>query len=334
MLNELDSALQVHDENHDHNSTVAIGKVKKLCLKPSDFLGGIAIWGALNPVYNTYGGGQEEGVHVHARREIGGKKEIDETFDIVQVPYENESGAELLFEITGSDASNYNVSTIFKKNLTFLPCPNCNKIHSDKGWFAVHPHSIHRCEHCDHIFTSDFKSISNPIMMLKKLCGDTLQERIVIDPVERIMFAKQANFKGGIQIWGSNPAILWTSPKFEEGGIHFHGFRKINSHIPEADETFGKVKVDGIYLDPEMVRHLMAQYGLEYLKGRIQSINCPSCTHDHFDTFDDAVNPHSIHCCENCGSLFLSKLPIVSNPLVRTFKGLNQMYNQLNKKEV
>ncbi|MFC5410828.1 hypothetical protein ACFPMF_16015 [Larkinella bovis] len=328
MKNLFDHALQSHDIDHAHIRDKS--EFKKLIINPSEYKGGIAIWGALNPVYDTHGGIKEDGVHVHARREVGGKKEIDETYDVVQVPYTSQNGLELYFEINGLDASNYNISTIFKQRLKYLHCPNCGKIHSDKDWYAVHPHEIHECEYCNHTFTSDEPVISNPIMLLKELCGDVLQDRIVIDPVERTMNARQERFKGGVQIWGSNPAILWTASKPEEGGIHFHGFRHSYSIEPEADETFGKVKIDGLYLNPEMVRHLMAQNGLDYLKGFIHSCYCPVCNHSHFDQFDNAVNPHNTHYCENCCLSFKSGSAIVANPLIDIFNGLAKVYQQFS----
>jgi transcription elongation factor Elf1 len=319
MENQLDLALQEHElhEEHEVSSNNEI-----LILEPLKYKGGIAIWGALNPVYNTHDTLKESGVHVHAREEVGGVKVIDATFEIVRVQYLKD-GKTNWFEINGFDASQYNIATIFKRKLKYLICPICNNVHSDSGFNAVTYHSTHECEHCGSEFEDSERSISSPIMLLKELCGDVLQERIVIDPVDRIMNAKQERFLGGIQLWGSNPAIIWTSPKYEEGGIHFHGFRKINSENPEADETFGTVKIDGVFIDHEQVRHLMAQNSLNYLKGKMQTVHCPVCNISHFDKFDEGLYPHKIHECENCGSTFESEKSIVGMPLIDILNNLN-----------
>ena len=54
-----------------------------LLLDPTQYPGGIAIWGALPAVYDTSIAPQDSGVHVHARMVAGGEKSIDETFNIV-----------------------------------------------------------------------------------------------------------------------------------------------------------------------------------------------------------------------------------------------------------
>jgi hypothetical protein len=60
---------------------------------------------------------------------------------------------------------------------------------------------------------------------------------------------KQADFPGGIQIWGSNPAIVWTASRHEKAGIHVHAFRRDGDGTPERDETFSEVVIDGVRLD-------------------------------------------------------------------------------------
>src|SRR5437870_2815779 len=52
-------------------------------LDPAAYPGGIAVWGAVLPVYDSTSLPAEEGVHVHARREPDGHKEIDGTFHTV-----------------------------------------------------------------------------------------------------------------------------------------------------------------------------------------------------------------------------------------------------------
>ncbi|MES2461346.1 MAG: hypothetical protein V4671_12250 [Armatimonadota bacterium] len=313
----------------------------QLDINPKDYPGGIAAWGALDPVFNTAQFSEKEGVHIHARKNIGDKeKSIDATYDIVCVALPNVDGKVDVFQINGEDATHYNIAAIFKIQMTYLRCPDCGEVHSDRGYEAVHPHLVHRCK-CGSVFKSPKACISNPIMLLKELCGDFLQDREVIDPVGRKCINSQRRQKGGktvfvqYQIWGSNPAILWTRPKPEEGGIHVHMFLYEPLSSPEkptVDQTYGRVKIDGITLDPEQIRYLMAQQGLNHLYPCVQSLNCPSCSEAHFDRFEEAVTPHSDHVCEHCGTGFRSPKAIpltVSNPAFGAVQQLRKNWEAL-----
>ena len=303
-----------------------------LDMNPAQYPGGIAIWGALEPVFDTSSCPWDSGVHIHARMMVGGPKCIDETFDVVRVELNPNSSERRTFVVNGDDAATYNIAAILKCRMTFLACPDCQSIHSDRGYDAVHLHREHTCEACGAAFSSDEPSISNPVMLLKEMCGDVLQDRIVIDPVERRIRNVLSRFSGGIQLWGSNPAIIWTSPKPEEGGIHFHGFLKPNI-LPEVDETYGSVSLDGMVLDPDMMRHLMAQRALPYLVPHLSSLRCENCGGDHFDNYGDAVTPHEQHHCEHCGATFTTPggLSVVSNPIIELIRQLYTNNATLNR---
>jgi hypothetical protein len=310
---ELDLSLQHDDVEHD---TAAHPEPKVLQLDPAAFPGGIAIWGALPSVYDTSICSPDVGVHVHARVAVGGRKAIDETYGAVEVQLpERVGGRPTTFVISGDDATSYNIAAILKRRLKYLRCPHCHHVHSDRLWHAVHYHVEHACEGCGATFEDSEPGISNPLMLLKELCGDVLQDRPIKDPVERRIPVRQARFRGGIQLWGSNPAIIWTSPKLEEGGIHFHGFNW-RTPQPTVDETFGQLDIDGVNLDPEALRCLMAQQALPYLVDSLVTLTCPSCSALHFDRLDDAIDPHDIHVCQQCCSSFRSATQCVSNPLV------------------
>src|SRR5207244_2798125 len=100
----------------------------------------------------------------------------------------------------------------------------------------------------------------------------------------------QGDYPGGIQIWGSNPAFIWTSQRAEAEGIHVHAF-KTEKNEPDLDETYAEVKIDGVKLDPLMVRILMAQTALPHLEGRIASITCPFCRSPQFAVGEGGVIP-------------------------------------------
>jgi Zn finger protein HypA/HybF involved in hydrogenase expression len=323
---ELDLSLQRDDVEH---IAAMRAEPKLLRLDPKAYPGGIAIWGALPSVYDTSACPVDEGVHVHARVKVGGAKAIDETFDMVEVQLdENSAGRAAAFVINGDDAAQFNTAAILKRRLKYLRCPECRHVHSDKLWNAVHYHTQHVCEHCQATFDDIEPGISNPLMLLKELCRDVLQDRPINDPVQRRIPVRQARFPGGIQLWGSNPAIIWTSPKLEEGGIHFHGFNWRTTQ-PTVDETFGRLDIDGIHIDPQSLRCLMAQQALSYLVPDLTTLTCPQCRSPHFDTSDQAIDPHDIHICEHCQTRFASAAPCVSNPLVAMLPGYYHVFQQL-----
>jgi transposase-like protein len=325
-VDDLDLALQRDDV--EHTSADRTGP-KVLQLDPSAYPGGIAIWGALPSVYDTSACPLDEGVHVHARIKVGGIKAIDETFDAVEVKLASHAaGRAGMFVINGDDAAQYNIAAILKRRLKYLRCPDCDHVHSDRQWHAVHYHAQHMCERCGGTFEDREPGVSNPLMLLKELCGDVLQDRPINDPVQRRIPVRQARFPGGIQLWGSNPAIIWTSPKLEEGGIHFHGFNW-RTNQPTVDETFGRLDIDGVNIDPEPLRYLMAQQALSYLVPYLATLTCPYCHSVHFDRSSEAVDPHEKHVCEHCRREFDSAMPTVSNPLVEMLPGFYRAFQQL-----
>jgi transposase-like protein len=311
----------------DHHSHV-------LDLSPAEYPGGIAMWGALPAVYNTSIAPDEFGVHVHARLKVGGKKSLDETFDLVRVQLPDLQGEQQFFTVNGDAAARYNIATILGVELTDLQCPSCHIVHSDNDFNLVHPHEHHICEACGTTWSSGAPTVSNPVMLLKKMCGDDQQYRTIIDPVGRTINQPQSRFPGGVQIWGSNPAIVWTSPKPEEGGLHFHAF-KTRKIMPDVDETYGTVTLDGLFLDAEQVRYIMAQRMLEFLQGRIVALSCPHCCRPHFDRLQYSVTPHALHRCEHCDFDFNSpsETPLcVSNPVIAMLDRLQQAWHDVQER--
>ena len=119
-------------------------------------------------------------------------------------------------------------------------------------------------------------------------------------------------------MWGSNPAFLWTQPRPEEEGIHVHAYLTEEQEEPTVDETFAEVIIDGVRLDPVMVRVLMAQNVLPSLRGRVQSMTCPNCGHSQFDASEAAYVAGPTHICLECGGLFPTPgrmRNVVANPL-------------------
>ena len=281
-----------------------------LNLNVAAYAGGVALWGAVPPVYDTTRQQGGCGIHVHARSVAGGEKDIDATYRSVVLNSE-----QIGLIVSELDAVYYMVTSVFGYAMKYVECSLCAFPHLDKDWFSVHAHRRHLCAGCGKQFRDTDRAIGNPIMRIRDIlnCGD---HRTKVS--KRIISIKQTDYPGGIQIWGSNEAILWTAPRDEEQGIHVHAFVG-EGDKPEIDDTFSRVKIDGISLDAGKVRTLMAQNTLPHITGRITDISCPQCDEPHFDSGEDAFTPHGTHICTRCGSEFRNKGRIrntIGNPMV------------------
>lgn len=288
-----------------------------LRLDPADYPGGVALWGAVEPILNTGPRLSEVGVHVHARRQPGGHKQIDDTFDrvLLTVP-----GGER--PIDSAAAVAFMASSTCGVEMTVLRCPHCGGVHLDAGEFAVSPHRKHQCNTCGRAFfdPAGLRSVSNPLAQLAEGLGHGSQPPL---PSRQALSISTADFPGGLAVWGSNPAVLWTAERNEEAGIHVHAWE--DSQRLVIDDTFGSVIIDGLRLDDAQVRTLMVQKSLRHLVGRVVSLACPSCGLPHFDTGELAMRPHEEHQCDGCGASFRGRSrhrSLISNPLVDALRHL------------
>lgn len=269
-----------------------------LTLNIDKYKGGIALWGAVPAVYDTTRLPMDRGIHVHARVTADEKKEMDCTFRAVRI-VSNRLPKNGIY-VSELDAIYYMVTSVFGYEMKHITCSYCGYSHLDRDWFSVHPHRRHLCAGCGRHFRDTVTAIGNPIFGVRDVCGvRTKRPR----PSKRKLDIKQADFPGGIQIWGSNPAFIWTSGRTEEEGIHVHAFRK-NGNQPEVDETYTQVTIDAVNLDPAMVRILMAQMVLPSLKNRVLPIDCPSCGEAQFGVGELAFTPIATHSCKRCGHQF------------------------------
>lgn len=296
-----------------------------LDLDPEAYGGGIALWGAVPAVYTTAAHDLDDlGVHVHARRKPRKKKLIDQTYKMVLTHLNGFDGTRRTIEVRAEDAISYMVSSIFGHSLKYIECSHCRTPHLDKEWFSVHRHTNHLCFGCGRSFRDTSPGIGNPLMALKTFCGDAQVNRRTV-PANRTLDVTQASFPLGIELWGSHEAILWTSSAPEESGIHFHGYTN-NFVVPNVDETFDDVTIDGVRLDNVQLRVLMAQLALPHLRSRIVSLICPKCGAPHFDVGELAYSPHVRHVCA-CGNEFDAKgrtKKVVSNPMLATLASLER----------
>ena len=225
----------------------------------------------------------------------------------------------------------YTASILFNRNLKVIRCKHCGREHVDADWFAVHYHKKHLCTYCGRDFIDTERGISNPVVALQKVLHEKLKGRQIMN-VTRHLDISQINYPGGIQIWASNPAIIWTASRPEEAGIHVHLFKE-RSLVPSSDNTYGTVVIDGITLDAEMVRCYMVQRSFLFLSKYIVSLTCPNCAKEHFDREDDAFQPHKTHKCEHCNLTFDDTTRfkgVVSNPIVARLQKLSDIRTSLN----
>jgi transposase-like protein len=262
---------------------------------------------------------------VHARKIAGQKKDIDRTFPEVFLPVRHnlfESGLQSIGSKTG--VSHY-ISKFFGRDLVTVFCTHCGRAHLDNDYFAVKPHRKHLCHHCGREFLHTERRVSNPVVGLREKFGDThALRRLKRAPLD--LDIRQADFAGGIQLWASNEAILWTVPDEELSGIHVHAFDNATED-PVIDETYNRVTVDGVLLDEEMLGHFMAQQALKFLSNKIVALDCPRCLRPHFDKGEEAIFPHKNHICEACGHAFDTpgkRKLVISNPFLQTIQKLSE----------
>ena len=281
--------------------------------------GSVAVWGAVAPIYNTTALKVANGVHVHARRNLGGDKEIDDTFDRVVI--RNWGPDEKPLVVNAVEAIHYMVTAIFGLRPRRILCPACKQPHLDEGWFSVKPHRKHLCAYCQRVFFDVERGIGNPIGEVERLPDALVMRTPLVVSAE----FQQTDYPGGMQLWGSNPAMYWRSQNRENHGIHLHAFDAGGNIV--YDETVTSLTIDGISLDAEMVRTYMAQSVVPQLAQSVSDISCPRCGAHHFDHGPLAHTPHVMHTCERCRKRFKHGQGQLSigNPIVGTLTRLREM---------
>ena len=291
-----------------------------LALDPRDYRGGVAVWRVSPPVYDTTGGETRGGVHVHARRAPDAEKEIDSSYDAVDITVRRDL-LESTSRITARTASAYYIARFLENRLKCLSCPHCGEHHLDEEHYAIVEHRTHLCESCGRYFRDAERAVSNPLVGVEGVETEDRPGRLVQAP--RALDIVQSDYPGGIRLWASNPAVIWTAERPEEEGIHVHIF-SADGDEPLQDNTFGIITIDGVAIDVDMVKQLMAQSTVRALAGRIASLRCSDCGVAHFDKGRHGLELHAEHKCEHCGSSFRAERgPVVSNPLFDTFDKLH-----------
>lgn len=314
---------------HHANATAKYGVAASACVAANDlpilphetldldltrYPGGVALWGSVPAVYDTTMKPMDRGIHVHARTVKDGKKDIDWTYRKLRLPLAKDLLSDGWAQVDEIDAINYMVSSVFGFEMIEVNCTHCGFPHLDRDWFAVHGHKKHQCHGCGRQFSDTVVGVGNPLATVRRMIGAKPSCQVA---APRVVEVSQADFPGGLQVWGSNPAIVWTGSKPEEVGIHVHGFKTANAVMPELDDTYSMVVVDGIRLDADQVRTYMAQSAMPHIEGRVVDLSCSSCGLPHFDRGELAYTPHMDHCCDGCGATFQAPTQIkktIGNP--------------------
>lgn len=246
---------------HHANATAKYGMPAKKCVASNDipiapedtldldfkkYPGGVALWGSVPAVYDTTTQPMDRGIHVHARLKVDGAKVIDRTYRKLRIPVQTDLLSDGWASVDEIDAINYMVSSVFGFQTISVNCIHCGFEHLDRDWFSVHAHKRHQCHGCGKQFSDSVHGIGNPLATFRSILRAVPTCHV---QAPRSIRLRQRDFPGGIQIWGSNPAIVWTSNSSEEDGIHVHGFDSMEQAMPSLDDTYKKVVIDGIELD-------------------------------------------------------------------------------------
>jgi len=284
-----------------------------LDLDLANYPGGVGCWGATKPIV-TYGKVQPDaGVHVHARKQPSGPKDIDHTYVMVRVVNGDQT-------ITLDEASclAFLLSSIAGQPMVELTCHWCGWTHLDRDIFAVEPHRKHLCNRCGRNFWHNTPTISNPAATVRRL---GVAAPLAPQPAMADLALRTRDFST-FALWASNPAILWTCAEPEQEGIHVHAWDQAGILI--RDETYRRVNIDGADIDVGQLRLLMAQQVVLGDSRRIVGLTCPQCGAVHADRGLAAFKPTSNKPCSTCGTTFPTPghRRLVSNPIITTIDGL------------
>lgn len=282
-----------------------------LSIEPASYPGGIALWGALPPVYDTTQMSVERGVHVHARKVPGKRrKEIDSSYSVVTVV----SGGKMV-RISEDAAVAYVGAAILGLPLKYIVCPGCEAPHLDLGNYALDPHRKHLCLCCQQLFEDADRAIGNPIILAKYLLDDSPIERPMKKAKRRLEIDQRSPlYSGGVRLWGTHPAILWTAIREEDEGIHVHAYHA-GEESAFVDETYGAVSIDGIELDPRAIRSFMVQQQAPMVYEKLARVVCMKCSRAIVeDKAPKAIMPSTEHLCD-CGHLTITADPVIANEM-------------------
>ena len=210
----------------------------------------VGVWCSMPPALTSAGvvKPRRPGIHLHVREEIAGEKVIDRDVEALTVHYR---AAGDLFAATKTSTVHITPPAAFEfvlaletgRRMGHVDCRVCGAPHLDLGDFGRVAHTKHLCGNCgrDNLWSTE-PVAATP---LKPLHDQFTAEPAFLD-VDRTLNIDEhpgATFAA----WASTPAVLWTSQRPQERGIHVHLGIDGNRLL---DDTFGTV----IYRGQELKR--------------------------------------------------------------------------------
>jgi hypothetical protein len=217
-------------------------------LDVEQYLGGVGVWASLPPAIDTLNPTEKDivGIHLHVRKELDGKKNIDSTYPSLLVLDKAGLFPDLALRpriaLTPPAALAYIDAIVYERELGCLLCNRCHAPHLDLGDFGINPHRKHFCSNCGHDGNwSKQPIVSNPLKQLHD---------VFLNCAEKIEVEKEIDLSNqpydAVKIWASTPAIIWTLNRPQEEGIHLHVYKDGKKIM---DDTYGRVKYEGNWLD-------------------------------------------------------------------------------------
>ncbi|UVL37236.1 MULTISPECIES: hypothetical protein [unclassified Pseudomonas] len=195
-------------------------------------------------------------IHVHVRKAENGKKLVDRDFQAVSMRYSQETGLfrnEDITHVQITPPAAFDFVYCLENNIAMgcVNCSSCGYPHLDLAEYARVPHKKHFCGNCGRDSTwSKVPIASTPLKPLHDKYAHTLN---YVTPDKELDLDDYTGCT--YTVWASTPAILWTAHRPQEFGIHVH-IHKDKKRV--VDDTFGKVKLKGKYLErEELVAEMM-----------------------------------------------------------------------------
>jgi predicted RNA-binding Zn-ribbon protein involved in translation (DUF1610 family) len=284
----------------------------ELCLTLDLDSGESGLWGVVAPPLQwgnpPVGPGK---IHVHHRPTSGDKKDIDASFDLVDLHYRGKH-----VQVEGVAAKARSISELSGVEVQALACTHCGEIHIDELMFATRLHRLHQCNSCGHTFVHAVgQSVSNPLADVFTLLG-------VPQPPAPVRAAREIEITtddyAAVALWPSNKAFISTMTRPEEVGIHVHAWKADVAGEPDVDETYGKVTINGVVINEDDLRLLAVQR--ELADGRpIMAADCATCGAALRSPTTGWMQPTTTHVCSACGATTRTARRVFLNPLADKF---------------
>lgn len=204
----------------------------------------IALWPALPAFVSSEKGyifkPEAIGVHIHIWK--GKKKIIDETKNVVIIPFLDPLGISVdkQIAITPPPADSYFYNKV-NKNRHYLYlhyCSHCGEPHTDLNAFADFLHSKHQCGKCGRESFAKEKGMSNALLAIKEY-----EEKPRVFKEAEGEYRIKKTDECDYLIWPTSEPILWKKKSpILMNGVHIHVIDKNGKKI--IDETFQKVTVE------------------------------------------------------------------------------------------